>query len=109
MLNNANATLDTIPEDIVAEEEELVGPNVNKEWRRGDARTHSTVTLPEEAGQQRGGKRMSGIRDMLRALKKGAAVDVTSPPTVVDAAEEHHRHHHHPHYQRPFQHRVLRW
>jgi len=39
---------------------------------------------------------MSGIRDMLRALKKGATVRPSSPP-VVDAAEEHHNHDHHQH------------
>jgi len=39
-------------------------------------------------------RRVSGIRDMLRALKKGAAVGPLSP-SVADAAEEHHNHHHH--------------
>jgi len=33
--------------------------NVNKERRWGDV-GNGTVTLPEEAGQQRGGKRRSG-------------------------------------------------
>jgi hypothetical protein len=84
--------------------EELVAPNANKEWRWGDA-GNSTVTLPEEeAGRLRGGKRrsgrMSGIRDMLRALKKGTAVGPSTPP-VVDAAEEHHHHHHLGHQQLP--------
>jgi hypothetical protein len=36
---------------------------------------------------------MSGIWDMLRALKKGTAVGPSTLP-VVDAAEEHHHHHH---------------
>ena len=104
MLNNANATADVTPEDMEAEVEELVAPNANKEWRWGDA-GNSTVTLPEEeAGQQRGGKRrsgrMSGIRDMLRALKKGAAVGPSSPP-AVDAAEDHHHHDHDDQQQQP--------
>lgn len=33
ILNNANATADVTPEDVEAEVEELVAPNVNKEWR----------------------------------------------------------------------------
>ena len=95
MSNNANVTVGITPEDMEEEVEELVAPNVNKEWRWGDA-GNSTVTLPEEeAGQQRGGKRRSGrmswIWDMLRALK-GTAVGPSSPP-VVDAAEDHHHHH----------------
>ena len=98
MLNNANATADVTPEDVEAEVEELVAPNVNKEWRWGDA-GNSTVTLPEEEqGRRRGGKRrsgrMTGIRDMLRALKKGAGAAGTSSPPVVDAPDQYHHHHH---------------
>lgn len=90
MLNNANTTADAIPEDVEAEVEELVAPNVNIEWMSGDAR-NSTVTLPrEDAAQQRGGKRrsvkMGGIQDMLRALKKDAAAESSSLP-VVDTAK----------------------
>ena len=74
MLNNANATADVTPDDVEAKVEELAAPN--KEWRWGDA-ANSTVTLPFELGQQQGGKRrsgrMSGIRDMLRALKGAGA------------------------------------
>lgn len=96
MLNKANATADVTPDDVEAEVEELAAPN--KEWRWGDA-ANSTATLPfEEPGQQRGGKRrsgrMSGIRDMLRALKKGAGA--TLPPTAVDAEEQQQHHHHKP-------------
>ena len=95
MLNNANATADVSPDNVEAEVEELAAPN--KEWRWGDA-ANSTVTLPsEEPGQQRGGKRrsgrMSGIRDMLRALKKGAGAPL--PPAAVDAEEQQQQHHHH--------------
>ena len=72
-------------------------PNVNKEWSCGDT-GNSMVTLPEE-GQQPGGKRrsrkMSWIRDMLRALKKGAPVGPSPPLPVVGAAEDHHHHHNH--------------
>ena len=102
MLNNANTTADVTPEDMEAQMEEVVAPNANKEWRCGDA-GNSMVTLPEEeAGRLRGGKkqsgRMGGIRDMLRALKKGTAVGPSTPP-VVDAAEEHHHYHHLGHQQ----------
>jgi len=59
MSNNAKAMADVTPEGMQAEVEELIAPNVNMEWRWGDA-GNSTVTLPEEAGQQRGGKTRSG-------------------------------------------------
>jgi len=36
MLNNTNATVGVTPEDMEAEVEELVAPNVNKEWRWGE-------------------------------------------------------------------------
>jgi len=35
MLNNANATVGVTPKDMEAEVEELVTPNVSKEWRWG--------------------------------------------------------------------------
>jgi hypothetical protein len=71
----------------------LIVPNTNKQvCERVEVRpgcSNSTIVLPEEEqGQQRGGKRqrrMSGIRVMLRALKKGAAVAATSPSPIVDA------------------------
>ncbi|KAJ7465938.1 hypothetical protein FB451DRAFT_1561245 [Mycena latifolia] len=81
---------DGIPEEVMAA---AVGNTklVNREWRWGDA-MNSTVTLPsEESGVQAGGTttkekkrrssrlRMSGIRDMLRSLKKGG----TTPPVPV--------------------------
>ncbi|KAF7317486.1 hypothetical protein MKEN_00835000 [Mycena kentingensis (nom. inval.)] len=75
-------------------EEAAHSPIVNRDWRWGDA-MGSTVTLPsEESGpagsgtgtgkkekeKQRGSRlRMSGIRDMLRALKKAGA----APPLPV--------------------------
>ncbi|KAJ7060352.1 hypothetical protein C8F01DRAFT_1142372 [Mycena amicta] len=76
-------------------EEASGSPTVDREWRWGDA-MNSTVTLPsEESGVQGGDKpkgkekkrrssrlRMSGIRDMLKALKKGSGSSSTTPPPV---------------------------
>ncbi|KAJ7836554.1 hypothetical protein B0H14DRAFT_2362829 [Mycena olivaceomarginata] len=77
-----------IPEETVA----ATGSSatVNRDWRRGDA-MNSTVTLPSKEGGVQGGvpskeqkwrssrMRMSGIRDMLRALTKGGG----TPPVPV--------------------------
>ncbi|KAF8181179.1 hypothetical protein K438DRAFT_2021191 [Mycena galopus ATCC 62051] len=88
-----------IPEEVMAA---VAGAGssttVNREWRWGDA-MNSTVTLPsEESGAQEGGPtkekkrrssrmRMSGIRDMLRALKKGGGA--TPPlPAASSASTE---------------------
>ena len=82
------------------------------------------VTVPEEQGRQQGGKRrsarMSGIRNMLRALKKGAvAVGASSAPIVASEQHHHHHHHHQSACSAPFtrdfpvydiaQHRVICW
>ncbi|KIM35749.1 hypothetical protein M413DRAFT_325892 [Hebeloma cylindrosporum] len=115
MLNNSNATADVTttatPEDVEAEVEELVmmPSHLNREWRWGDA-GNSTVTLPSsevEEQQQRGGKRrsgrMSGIRDMLRALKRSAGATTASPPPLpaTEQPPPHHHHHHHHHQEQP--------
>ncbi|KAJ7304614.1 hypothetical protein DFH08DRAFT_903084 [Mycena albidolilacea] len=84
--------VEDIPEEMVAAMAAGSTATVNREWRWGDA-MNSTVTLPsEESGTQGGvpGKekkrrssrmRMSGIRDMLRALTKGAV----TPPVPVSS------------------------
>ncbi|KAJ7205425.1 hypothetical protein GGX14DRAFT_367964 [Mycena pura] len=82
---------DGIPEEVVA----AGSHNVNREWRWGDA-MNSTVTLPsEESDMQAGGAsskgkkrrssrlRMSGIRDMLRALKRSGMPPVPVSSTSV--------------------------
>ena len=71
----------------------MVAPNVNKEWRWGDAQ-NSMIMLPEEEqGEQWAGKRrsggMSGIQVMLRALKKGTAVAATSPSRATSEHVEY--------------------
>jgi len=76
--------------------------HVNRDWRWGDAR-NSTITLPSEEdnalgdGAQRGGKTkqkdgrrksgrmgMAGFRDMLRALRRGAAVDAKASNSATN-------------------------
>ncbi|KAJ7268176.1 hypothetical protein B0H12DRAFT_1097386 [Mycena haematopus] len=80
---------DSFAEDIPEEMAAAVAGSsatVNRDWRWGDP-MNSTVTLPSEESDMQGGMpkekkrrssrmRMSGIRDMLRALTKGA----TTPP-----------------------------
>ncbi|KDQ57716.1 hypothetical protein JAAARDRAFT_35403 [Jaapia argillacea MUCL 33604] len=108
MLNNSE------PKDLDIPEE---GPGlVNKHWRWGDA-MGSTITLPsEESGvtggtgggtsptkkkrrQSRMGMGMSGLRDMLRSLKRNALLDSSSAGSAsassIDAQGHHHHHHHH--------------
>ncbi|KAJ6462471.1 hypothetical protein C8R45DRAFT_1080599 [Mycena sanguinolenta] len=81
-----------IPEEVVAA---VAGSSttVNREWRWGDA-MNSTITLPSEESGVQGANptkekkrrssrmRMSGIRDMLRALTKGG----TTPPVPSSTA-----------------------
>jgi hypothetical protein len=81
-----------IPEEAAAVAFAASTNTVNREWRWGDA-MNSTITLPsEESGVQGGGSakekkrrssrmRMSGIREMLRALTKGGA----PPPVPVSS------------------------
>ncbi|KAJ7279675.1 hypothetical protein C8J57DRAFT_1712629 [Mycena rebaudengoi] len=80
-----------IPEEALAA---VAGSSntVNRDWRWGDP-MNSTVTLPSEESAGQGGAaakqkkrrssrlRMSGIRDMLRSLKKGGA----TPPVPVSS------------------------
>lgn len=96
MLNNANAMVDVAADDTV-DNVEVASPSalsVNREWRWGDAR-NSTITLPSERNtQQRGGKRpsgrMSGIRDMLKAMKKVSATGTDDTPEHYHAIQPSH-------------------
>ncbi|KAF8968624.1 hypothetical protein BDZ97DRAFT_1755279 [Flammula alnicola] len=108
MLNNANATSAADESHLSIPEESLPSLQslhvVNRDWRWGDAR-NSTITLPSEDsgglhGQERrtsmdkkrksGRLGMSGIRDMLRALKRSHTeaemVSPTSPPQPAPMA-----------------------
>ncbi|KAJ6539847.1 hypothetical protein DFH09DRAFT_929926 [Mycena vulgaris] len=86
---------DGLPEEVAAAVAFAASTNtVNRDWRWGDA-MNSTVTLPsEESGVQGGGStkekkrrssrlRMSGIREMLRSLKKGGTPPVPVSSTSV--------------------------
>lgn len=91
MLNNPDSSF-VIEDGHVAIPEEAFqsSTSVNRQWRWGDAMS-STVTLPSEESSARAPspskKRrssrlgMSGIRDMLRALKRGTTV----PPVPVSS------------------------
>ncbi|KAF7364134.1 hypothetical protein MSAN_01072600 [Mycena sanguinolenta] len=82
-----------IPEEVIAAAAGST-TTVNREWRWGDG-MNSTVTLPSEESGVQGGNptkekkrrssrmRMSGIRDMLRALTKGGG---TTPPVPSSTA-----------------------
>lgn len=102
------------PHDDVPSLEE----NVNRNWRWGDAMS-STVTLPsEESGsrgadhgegtkKRRGGRMgLTGLRDMLRMLKRSHSEQVAAPPvlpvgpsTASLSTESSHYSHHYPHGQ----------
>ncbi|KAJ8585692.1 hypothetical protein M405DRAFT_935862 [Rhizopogon salebrosus TDB-379] len=78
-----NSTDGALPNDVLTQEE----PLVNRQWRWGDAMS-STVTLPSEEfmqGPHDGKKRrysrlgMSGLRDMLRSLKRTHSVQSPLP------------------------------
>ncbi|KAF7341155.1 hypothetical protein MVEN_01850300 [Mycena venus] len=101
-----------IPEEMVAA---AAGSSatVNREWRWGDA-MNSTVTLPSEESGVQGGvpskekkrrssrMRMSGIRDMLRALtKSGVAppVPVSSTSVSTESSSDLHAQHLYQHRQ----------
>ncbi|KAF9221162.1 hypothetical protein BS17DRAFT_786002 [Gyrodon lividus] len=87
MLNNGEFPPDDVP---LPEDSAVV---VNRNWRWGDAMS-STVTLPSEESESRGGETgqtgkkrrggrmgMSGLRDMLRMLKRNHS-DKSAPPPV---------------------------
>lgn len=112
MLNNPDGTL-RIPEDAV----------VNRSWHWGDAMS-STITLPSESStsiqgsghrpsvspkkKRRGSKMgMSGLRDMLKALKKSNAPSPPLPVATpsVDSFIHTREHHYFPHSQIPTQQR----
>ncbi|KAF9458291.1 hypothetical protein BDZ94DRAFT_1270935, partial [Collybia nuda] len=101
MLNNADSTSAFATEDMgsgsIPEESFLPSPamlSVNREWRWGDAMS-STVTLPSEdsgpggsggaAAKKRRSSRlgMSGLRDMLRSLKRSHSENPPLPTTMV--------------------------
>ncbi|KAG2346198.1 hypothetical protein BDR05DRAFT_1057828 [Suillus weaverae] len=82
-----NSTDGALPDDALIPEETYV----NRQWRWGDAMS-STVTLPSEESMQAlqdGKKRrhsrmgMSGLRDMLRSLKRGHS---GQPPPPLPAS-----------------------
>ncbi|KAJ7641186.1 hypothetical protein FB45DRAFT_899602 [Roridomyces roridus] len=108
---------DGIPEEAIAAAMVASSSNthVNREWRWGDA-MNSTVTLPsEESGVQGNavpGKdkkrrssrlRMSGFRDILRALTKGAAppMPVSSTSISTESSGDLHSQHLYEHPQVP--------
>ncbi|KAG2136566.1 uncharacterized protein EDB93DRAFT_774828 [Suillus bovinus] len=81
-----NSTDGALPDDALVSEE----THVNRQWRWGDAMS-STVTLPSEESvqtSQNGKKRrhsrigMSGLRDMLRSLKRS----YSSQPSPLPAS-----------------------
>ncbi|KAJ7154074.1 hypothetical protein C8R46DRAFT_444865 [Mycena filopes] len=102
-----------IPEEVISAAAASTN-TVNREWRWGDA-MNSTVTLPsEESGVQGGvpGKekkrrssrmRMSGIREMLRSLKKGGAppVPVSTTSVSTESSGDLHAQHLYQHRQVP--------
>ncbi|KAG1824109.1 hypothetical protein EV424DRAFT_1396104 [Suillus variegatus] len=82
-----NSTDGALPDDALVPEE----TDVNRQWRWGDAMS-STVTLPSEESvqtSQDGKKRrhsrmgMSGLRDMLRSLKRSYS---SQPPPPLPAS-----------------------
>ncbi|KAF7292110.1 hypothetical protein MIND_01237700 [Mycena indigotica] len=94
-----NADESFISEGGIPEESPTMSLPVNRDWRWGDA-MGSTVTLPseesagvgveeKEAKKKRRSSRlrMSGIRDMLRALKRGASANGPLPakPTAASS------------------------
>lgn len=93
MLHKADSSLNlrevSTSTPIVEESNNTRALNVNREWRWGDAMS-STITLPSEesgGGESRKKRRqsrlgMSGLRDMLRALKRGYGVPNPPPPAV---------------------------
>ena len=101
MLNNPDGTL-RIPEDAV----------VNRSWHWGNAMS-STITLPSEDStslqgsgrrsptkKRRGGKMgMSGLREMLKALKKShtPSSPLPIPTSSVDSFTHNKEHHYFPH------------
>lgn len=101
MLNNAEAVLSTDGSGMPLTPLEEITPSstdslrVNRDWRWGDPMS-STITLPSEemSGESQKKKRrmsklvgMTGLRDMLRALKRNvsdpAAKDQLPPPLPV--------------------------
>jgi serine/arginine repetitive matrix protein 2 len=70
---------------------------VNNEWKWGDPK-NSTVTLPEDGdrvdnsrkAKRRSGKLgMSGLRDLLRALKRGAIAEESAIPSMASVIPIH--------------------
>lgn len=103
-----NSTDGVLPDDALIPEE----TRVNQQWRWGDAMS-STVTLPSEDSMQasQDGKKkrhgrmgMSGLRDMLRSLKRGhsgqppplpASTTSLSTQSSMGSQSQHHYPHAH--------------
>ncbi|KAJ7319443.1 hypothetical protein DFH08DRAFT_942345 [Mycena albidolilacea] len=115
--------VEDIPEEMVAAMAAGSTATVNREWRWGDA-MNSTVTLPSEESGTQGdvpGKetkrrssrmRMSGIRDMLRALTKGGAtppVPVSSTSVSTASSSDLHAQHLYQHRQVATNGKQQRW
>ncbi|KAF8884638.1 hypothetical protein BD779DRAFT_1471962 [Infundibulicybe gibba] len=118
MLNNPDSSF--VVEELT-EESHVPALNVNRDWRWGDA-MNSTVTLPSEDSAGGGAssptkkKRrtsrlgMSGLRDMLRSLKRHHSENLPPPvPPILppipvsttslstDSSLDSHNHHRYPH------------
>jgi len=105
-----NSTDGALPDDVLISEE----THVNRQWRWGDAMS-STVTLPSEESvqaSQDGKKRrhsrigMSGLRDMLRSLKRGHSGQPPPPPASTTSLSTQssmgsQSQHHYPHAHLP--------
>lgn len=95
MLNNADSSF--VGDDVIAEEARASSTMVNRDWKWGDA-MNSTVTLPSEetsasasasvAAKKRRSSRlgMTGLRDLLRSLKRGHTESIIPPPLPIPSS-----------------------
>ncbi|KAF4580023.1 hypothetical protein EYR36_001843 [Pleurotus pulmonarius] len=95
MLNNADSSF--VGDDVITEEARASSTMVNREWKWGDA-MNSTVTLPSEetsasasasvAAKKRRSSRlgMTGLRDLLRSLKRGHTETIIPPPLPIPSS-----------------------
>lgn len=119
MLTNPDSSF--VGDDLIQEEASSSVLSVNRDWRWGDA-MNSTITLPSEESSAAGGRNssptkkrrvsrlgMSGLRDMLRSLKRN--VSDNPPPPIppsttslsTDSSSGSHARHRYPHPEVPTQ------